>query len=244
MKLKAMIFAAGLGTRLYPLTADKPKALVEFQGVSLLERVVKRLSEIGIQEIVVNVHHFAELLKQECVVLAEKYHLTIDIADETAKLLDTGGGLENARNFFKDTDIVLTHNVDIISTIRLSELIEAHLNSNADATLCVQHRNTQRYFLFNRNLELCGWKNQKTQEEIIVKSHDEILIPLAFSGIGVLNRQLLETLHQGGAYSITPKYLEWAKSYSIKAFRHDDDFWFDAGKYEEFIQKFHILLDF
>ena len=230
MKLKAMIFAAGLGTRLYPLTADKPKALVEFQGVSLLERVVKRLSETGIREIVVNVHHFAELLKQECAVLAEKYHLTITIADETAQLLDTGCGLENARKFFQDIDLVLTHNVDIISTIRLSELIEAHLHSNADATLCVQHRNTQRCFLFNRNLELCGWENQKTQEKIIVKSQDELLMPLAFSGIGILNTALLDTLPQG-VYSMTPKYLEWAKSYTIKAFLHDNDFWFDAGRY-------------
>ena len=235
MNLKAMIFAAGLGTRLYPLTADKPKALVKFQGVSLLERVIERLVEIGIREIVVNVHHFAELLKQECIVLAQKYDLVISIADETAQLLDTGGGLENARKFFRNTDLILTHNVDIISTVDLSKFIEAHLSSNAVATLCVQHRNTQRYFLFNRNLELCGWKNQKTQEEIIVKSHDEILMPLAFSGIGILNRQLLETLCQGGVYSITPQYLEWAKNYTVKAYLHDNDFWFDAGKYENFL---------
>ena len=156
-----MIFAAGLGTRLKPLTDHMPKALVPVAGKPMLEHVILKLIAAGFNEIVINVHHFAnqiiEFLKEK-----ENFGITIHISDETDCLLDTGGGIKKAASFFTDGEPFLVHNVDILSNTDLKSLYDYHINSNNDATLLVSSRKTVRYLLFNAQQDLCGWINKDT----------------------------------------------------------------------------------
>lgn len=229
--MKAMIFAAGLGTRLQPLTNNKPKALVEVNGISILERTINHLIDFGVNEIIINVHHFAEkiiaFLKQN-----NNFGIKISISDETEMLLETGGGLKKASWFFDNNKPFFVVNGDILSNINLSDLYEFHLNTNAIATLAVRNRETQRYFLFNQENKLCGWKNTKTNE-IIKTQVDENLNQLAFSGIQVISPEIFKFLTQEGAFSITGTYIELSKNYTISGYKHDQDYWFDLGTIEK-----------
>ncbi|MGB1243748.1 MAG: sugar phosphate nucleotidyltransferase, partial [Chitinophagales bacterium] len=162
--MKAMIFAAGLGTRLRPLTNDKPKALVEVNGKPLLEIVILQLKRYGFRDIVVNVHYFA---KQIIRFLEAKnnFGIHIQISDESDLLLETGGGLQKAKHFLcSDDEPFLVHNVDILSDINLKALYQSHLEGSPLATLVVRNRKTSRYLLFDETNRLCGWKNVKTGE--------------------------------------------------------------------------------
>ena len=229
--MKAMIFAAGLGTRLQPLTNHKPKALVEVNGISILERTINHLIDFGVNDIVINVHHFAakivEFLNEN-----DNFGIKISISDESEMLLETGGGLKKAAWFFDNQKPFFVVNGDIISNINLNDLYEFHLKTNAFATLAVRKRETQRYFLFNHENKLCGWQNTKTNE--IIKTHeDENLNPLAFSGIQVISPEIFKYLTQEGAFSITGTYLELSKNHTISGFQHDADYWFDLGTIEK-----------
>jgi NDP-sugar pyrophosphorylase family protein len=223
-----MIFAAGLGTRLHPLTANKPKALVEYQGKTLLEHALLKVIEAGIQHIVINVHHFGE----QIIDFVNQHHFDakIYISDEREKLLDTAGGLKFAEPYFKNCDQILLYNVDIISNIDLKTMINIVPSL---ATLAVRFRYTTRYFLFEEpKLRLCGWKNTKTNEKTIcyeVKNP----VSLAFSGIHIVNKKIFGFIPKNEKISFTSLYLELAKNYLIEGYLHDDNTWMDMGKIED-----------
>lgn len=226
-----MVFAAGLGTRLYPLTADRPKALVEYQGKTLLEHVLQKIIDSGIHHIVVNIHHFPDLMIQ--FIENHNFDADIEISDERDLLRETGGGLKYAARFFKNSTHILLHNVDIISDLSFQNIIDNHLNDNALATLAVRQRETNRYFLFDENQQLCGWKNTKTGEEIHTRDAASVN-SLAFSGVHIVKRELLDLIPNAEKQSITPIYLELSKSYAINAFIHNEGQWHDMGKIEDF----------
>lgn len=229
--ISAMIFAAGLGTRLYPLTADKPKALVEFQGKPLLDHVLRKIIEADIRHIVVNVHHFPDLIINY---LKERhYEAEIMVSDERDYLRDTGGGLKYAAPLLTDSENILLHNVDILSDLELKQLLAYHESHKALATLAVRKRKTSRYFLFDDEMSLCGWRNSKTGEEIISQpaaTYQE----LAFSGIHVVRRELIDLIPSAEKQSITPIYVELAKTHLLKGFLHNEGHWKDMGKIEDF----------
>ena len=225
-----MIFAAGLGTRLKHLTDRKPKALVEVQNKSLLEIAISKLSSFGFDDIIVNVHHFSDQVIE--FLEANKFDANISISDESENLLDTGGGLFKACDFFNKNEAFLIYNVDIISDIDLKKMYNSHNDSNALITLAVRNRLTSRYLMFDDKENLAGWKNIKTAETIMINQVKEELISLAFSGIQIVDPKIFELYNRNGKFSIIDVLLELAKSHSIKAFIHDDDFWIDLGKPE------------
>lgn len=225
--MKAMIFAAGKGTRLQPLTNNVPKALIKVNGTPLLELVIKKLINSGVNEIIVNVHYLAnqitDFLKSK-----NNFGIRIEISDETEELLDTGGGLKKASYFFDNNNSFIVHNVDVISNINLNEMITAHNNINALATVAVKKRISSRYLLFNNKQELSGWQNIKTSEKIFSKN-SENYYPLAFSGIHIINPIIFNYINQEGQFSIIDNYLELSKNNLIHAYEHNDSYWFDVG---------------
>ncbi|MCB0598310.1 MAG: nucleotidyltransferase family protein [Lewinellaceae bacterium] len=225
--MKAMIFAAGLGTRLRPLTENKPKALVEVGGRPLLEIAIRRLKYFGVREVVVNIHHFG---KQVVDFLEQHDYFDIDIAisDERRLLLDTGGGLQKAAPHFKDAPF-LVHNVDVLSDINLPDLYRTHLASGALATLAVRDRPSSRHLLFDEVGQLAGWRHNRTGEERISR-RGVAYQPLAFSGLYVLSPRIFEFMPPGPVFSIIDVFLEAAKSERLLAYRHDDSLWLDVGK--------------
>jgi mannose-1-phosphate guanylyltransferase len=236
--MKAMILAAGLGTRLRPLTNDRPKALVEVAGRTLLEITLTRLSTFGVRDAIVNVHHFADpvvsYLKAH-----NNFGMHIEISREE-ELLDTGGGLKKAGWFLRDAEgrdePFLLHNVDVISTIDLSRMVNVHRENDALVTLATQKRETSRYLLFNEELELCGRKAGRDKEVEIVRSSGH-LQPLAFSGIHVISPRLLDKISEDGAFSIIASYLRLAgDDERIQGFCADEYYWRDLGKLHDLEQ--------
>lgn len=232
MQVSGFIFAAGLGTRLYPLTANRPKALVRYQDKTLLDNAIDKMWNSGIHDIIVNVHHFSDMMLDA---LRNHPHAAqIRISDERAYLRDTAGGLKFAEPLWMNSDILLLYNVDILSDINLSKLIDHHIQQQAEATLAVRHRNTQRYFLFGgKDLQLCGWENVKTGEKILAQTTDN-LDRLAFSGIHVINTDFARCIPSVEKSSITQFYLSNADHHRILGYPHDADQWLDVGKFDEF----------
>jgi len=259
--MKAFILAAGLGTRLKPVTEQCPKALVEVNGKPLLQRLIEKLKQSGYTDIVVNVHHFAEQVI-DFLNANQNFGVNIQISDEREQLLDTGGAILKAQPFLEDSPHFLVHNVDILSDINFSAIAEHHVKSSALATIAVRNRNTDRKFLFDENLHLRGWQNGKTGERINChcgldpQSHSkgipagvypersrragmtdkEQLVPLAFSGIHIISSDIFKHVQQSGKFSIVQTYLELAKIFDICGFRHDGDLWLDVGKPEQLEQ--------
>ena len=188
--MKAMIFAAGLGTRLKPLTDNKPKALVEVGGKTMLELVILKLKEAGFNEIVINIHHFGQQII-DYLKANNNFGLTIHISDERDYLLDTGGGIKKATPFLMGKEPFLVHNVDIFSNVDLRQLYENHLKSGATATLLVSQRKTARYLLFNKENKLCGWHNND-YPYFDPKQYQEY----AFGGIHVISPKLLDIMDE------------------------------------------------
>lgn len=231
--MKAMVLAAGLGTRLRPLTNDRPKALVEVSGRTLLEITLARLRAFGIHEVIVNVHHFADLviayLKAH-----DNFGMRIEVSREEV-LLDTGGGLKKAGWFFLEKSAnagepFLLHNVDVISTIDFAKMLQAHQSGKALATLAVQQRESSRQLLFDNEMHLCGRRAGKNKEPEIVcpSTHLE---PLAFSGIHIISPRLFPLMKEDGIFSIIDCYLRLAAAgEKIAAFRADQYYWRDLGK--------------
>ncbi len=225
--MKAMIFAAGLGTRLRPLTENLPKALVEVDGMPLLEITIRRLKYFGIREVVVNIHHFGELILG-FLEHHRYFGIDISISDERGLLLDTGGGLKKASAHFQGAPF-LVHNVDILSSIDLRELYEAHLASGALATLAVRGRPGSRHLLFDKQGRLAGWRHNRTGEQRISRPAQEYE-PLAFSGIYMLSPRIFQFMPEEPVFSIIDVFLEAAKRETLLAFRHDESLWLDVGK--------------
>lgn len=231
--MKAMLFAAGLGTRLRPLTNDRPKALVEVGGKTLLEWNLRKLADAGFTEVIVNVHYYADMVVDfiEAIDLA----ISVVISDERDQLLETGGGLLKAKDWLQEGPF-LVHNVDILSDVDLSELMAHHQKENNLATLCVRKRRTSRYLTFHEKTEqLMGWKNIKTGEERPARPHrPEDVKERAFSGIYVLTPAIFDFMPvlPGAKFSIIDTLLESAKTEKIQAFAHDDSDWVDVGRPE------------
>lgn len=238
--MKAMVLAAGLGTRLRPLTNDRPKALVEINGRPLLEITLARLKAFGVHEVIVNAHHFAGMVV-EYLKANQNFGMEIEVSCEEA-LLDTGGGLKEAAWFFlqnagsqKETAFIL-HNVDVISSIDLNRMVQFHESSRALATLAVQDRKTSRYLLFDRQQELCGRRLVKEQKTELVRPA-EPKHELGFSGIHVISTRLLELMTEEGVFSIIDVYLRLAGlGEKILAFHADEYYWRDLGTPESVAQ--------
>jgi NDP-sugar pyrophosphorylase family protein len=231
--MKAMIFAAGLGTRLGTLTKCKPKALVEVNGKPMLEHVVEYLKSNDIKEIIINVHHFADLIV-DFIRQKNNFGIQIEISDESKELLDTGGGLIKASHFFSDVKPFVAHNVDVLSETDLNYVFHKHTLCNALATLVVKKRNTSRYLLCDDDGLICGWRNIKTGEEIMVKPAN-MLSEVAFSGIQVIDPKIFNYNRLSGKFSLTKMYLNLAKTHNICTYS-DDGLWFDLGKPENIIE--------
>jgi NDP-sugar pyrophosphorylase family protein len=237
--MKAMILAAGLGTRLRPLTDDRPKALVEVAGYTLLEITLRRLRQFGVREVIVNVHHFADMvvgyLKKN-----DNFGMGIEISRE-AVLLDTGGSLKKAAWFFLedsshlDEPFVL-HNVDVLSTIDLDRMVQFHRQNQALATLAVQDRETSRYLMFDEQNQLCGRRAGRDGAPEMVRPSPGTYA-LAFSGVHVISARFLGMLSENGVFSIITAYLRLAgEREKILGFRADEFYWRDLGRPENVTQ--------
>lgn len=236
--MKAMILAAGLGTRLHPLTNDRPKALVEVAGHSLLEITLRRLASFGIREVIVNVHHFADMVV-DYLKKNSNFGMRIEISQEEL-LLDTGGGLKKAAWFFledsKSNEPFVVHNVDVISAIDIPRMVHFHQENRDLATLAVQERVTSRYLLFDEQDQLCGRRGGKDQQDQIARSSHEKRA-YAFCGVHVISADLLPLMVEDGAFSVIASYLRLAsQGQRIMAFRADEYYWRDLGKPESVAQ--------
>jgi NDP-sugar pyrophosphorylase family protein len=240
--MKAMILAAGLGTRLRPLTDDRPKALVEVAGRTLLEITLARLREFGIREVIVNVHHFADMVV-EYLKKNSDFGMQIEISREET-LLDTGGGLKKAAWFFVENssdagEPLVLHNVDVISNIDFDRMLQFHREKQALATLAVQDRETSRYLLFDETNQLCGRKTGRDGVLEMARPARETLA-LAFSGVHVISPRLFSKMTELGAFSIISSYLRFAGlGEKIVAFHADEYYWRDLGKPENVAQAGH-----
>jgi NDP-sugar pyrophosphorylase family protein len=238
--MKAMVLAAGLGTRLRPLTNDRPKALMEINGRTLLEITLARLRVFGVRGVIINVHHFADLVV-EYLHANDNFGMRIEISREDL-LLDTGGGLKKAAHFFlddssgpqKDEPFIL-HNVDVISTIDLQRMAQFHAEKQALATLAVQERETSRYLLFDEALQLCGRRLNRDGKPEMFRPSSSVQ-ELGFCGIHVISPRLLTTMSERGVFSIIDVYLRLAaQGEKILEFRADDSYWRDLGTPQQLI---------
>ncbi|MGO9324361.1 MAG: NDP-sugar synthase [Terracidiphilus sp.] len=234
--MKAMVLAAGLGTRLHPLTDDRPKALVTVADRTLLEITLSRLRSFGVNEVIVNVHHFADSIV-DYLQANHNFGMRIVVSREEV-LLDTGGGIKKASWFFLEdggskNQPFLVHNVDVLSTIDLARMVRFHTEHNALATLAVQQRDTSRPLLFNEQSQLCGRRAGRNAEIEWALPAQEFHA-LAFSGIHVLSPRIFANLPEEGAFSIIPAYLRLAaQGEVILAFRADESCWRDLGRPED-----------
>lgn len=229
--LNAMIFAAGLGTRLRPLTNSKPKALVELNGKPLLQIAIEKIKELKIKKIVINAHHFSE----QIISFTEKHEdkdVELIISDETNQLLNTGGGLMKASQYFDKNADILIYNADVITTAPIDLLIKTHQEQKNLATLMTQKRDASRFLYFDENNQLTGWRNPKTNEEIWTQ-HSPTAKPMGFNGVHIINSQIFDLIKKEGEFSIIPEYLELAKDYSIKGWSDWEGIWQDVGTPEK-----------
>ncbi len=224
--MKAMIFAAGLGTRLGEMTRTRPKALADINGKTMLELTAGKIVNAGFDDLIVNIHHHPDQMLDEIGKLREMgYRITV--SDERDELLDTAGGLCRARNFF-GSEPFLAHNVDEFTDLDLTGMYRQHVESGALATLAVRHRPGNRQLLVDSSGRLRGWRNNATKEEIITVESNKKLEEVGFSGIQVLSPAIFD-LMQEGIYSLTSLYLMLAGKHVIMTCLHDYGYWFDCG---------------
>jgi len=228
--MKAMIFAAGLGTRFKPWTDKHPKALALVNGKSLLQRNVEWLQQFGITDVIVNVHHFPEQVMQ-AIESNKGWGSKITLSDEKGQLLETGGGLKKAKSFFDTDEPFVTINVDILTNLDLDKLISFHARKKPLISFAVSDRKTSRYFLFDDEQRLCGWQNTKTGERRI--SIDKAsLVPKAYSCVVVFEPTIFSLMKREGKFSLVDVYLDLAASHKILAYDHTGDKLVDVGKPE------------
>jgi NDP-sugar pyrophosphorylase family protein len=234
--MKAMIFAAGLGKRLGNITESIPKALVDINGKTALQMAVEKCSSYGFNEIIVNVHHFADMVENE-VERLNKSGFTISVSDERDMLLENGGGLYKARDFF-DKNPFLLYNVDIISDFDLNSLFRLHLEKRGLATLAVRHRPGKRFLLVDGHDRLRGWRNISTGEQILAGVADDGLAEIAFSSMHIVEPEIFNYMHEG-IYSMIDLYLKLAADHQIYTLKHDEGYWIDVGTPEslEYVRK-------
>ena len=238
--INAMIFAAGLGTRLQHYTKNCPKALVNLNGKPLLEHCIVKLKDFGVNRIVINVHHFANQI-EAFLVSKDNFGIDIRISDERKLLLDTGGAINHAKSLFIPNAPILIYNVDILSSLNLNELVVFHRNRQALATLNLRDKNTNRYLCFDEDDMLCAWKNDDTKEEKIVNENHLNSNAYSFSGIHLIDYKLLDLIEEVGVFSIIDLYLRLAKRYRIVGHYDSSDLWMDLGK-PEALQKAELII--
>jgi NDP-sugar pyrophosphorylase family protein len=230
--VKAMILAAGLGTRLKPLTDERPKALVSIAGLPMLEWAIRKVSAEGFDEITVNIHHFADQVT-EYLRKRSFPEITLQISDESNCLLDTGGAILHARSFLDGREPFLVYNTDIITDAPLRKIYQHHLDSGNLATLCVSERLSGRYFLFGQGLQLTGWCDERKGHYRWVSSPQSEFRKLAFSGIHFIHPDIFDLFTESGRFSIVDAYLRLAKNHAIGAFDISGQAWFDLGRPEQ-----------
>lgn len=228
--LKAMIFSAGLGTRFKPWTDVHPKALALVNGKSLLQRNIEYLQQYGIRDVVVNVHHFAGQII-DAVKKNEGWGSNVIISDETHEVLETGGGLLKARPLLEDKEPFITLNVDILTNLDINKLLAFHKQHRPLISFGVTNRKTSRYFLFDKDDRLCGWRNTNTGEEKIAVSKDD-LVQKAYSCVVVFQPEVFGLIKQTGKFSLTETYLALARNNLILGYDHSGDKLVDVGKPE------------
>ncbi len=239
--MKALIFAAGVGSRLASETHNKPKALVKIGSKTLLQIVIEKLAAFGISEMVVNVHHYPNkiirFLEQH-----NNFGVHITISDERKKLLETGGGLKKAAPLLAGNEPILIHNVDILHDINFQHIVDFHTRSKSLATIAVRKRETQRYFLFNEEMELAGWKNKQTGEVKLCDKNDKnTLTELAFSGVHIIDPSIFKYISQTGKFSIVDVYLQLAKTHKISGFYDTSELWMDVGKPDQLTKAIQLF---
>ena len=234
MTLNAMIFAAGIGSRLRPITDTIPKALVKVGGYTLLEIALRKMKGLGVSRVVINVHHFADQIKR---FLYDYYtpNMEIILSDESKELLDTGGGLLNAISYFDYGADILVYNVDIVCNAPISKLIEQHHKDNNLASLMVQKRKASRYLLFDKQMQLQAWHNPSTGEEIWHGDKNTEVSSLGFGGVQLLRYDFMRLINNSKtSFPIIPEYLKLAKDYPVKGWLTDANTqWFDIGTPEK-----------
>ncbi len=239
--MKAMVFAAGLGTRLRPITDNMPKALVEVGGMPMLGRVIRKLINIGVGTIVVNVHHFPEMIRTY---LQANNNFGIDfiVSDESARLLDTGGGILAAAGWLDGTGPFIVHNADILTDFSLKDMVDSHISTGADVTLLAQNRVSSRTFVYDDSLRLKGWARIGTDETIPVGLDVSVLKCLAFGGVSVVNPSIFPLLRKyadnfGPVFSTTPFYASACSLLNIIGYVPEQPYrWFDIGKMETLLK--------
>jgi NDP-sugar pyrophosphorylase family protein len=237
--MKAMIFAAGLGTRLRPLTNEIPKALVPVKGFSLLEINIRRLIHFGVRDIIINTHHFADKIEA---FLTEKkrFGIHIETSHEVEKPLETGGGLKKAAWFFDDGQPFIVCNADILSSIDVLAMYNWHKQTDALATYAIQQRDTSRYMLHDTEGVLCGWMNTKTKSVRMGRLAKDLGM-YSFSCFHIINPRIFETAPEADYFSMIDWYLTICGQYKILGYRHDADLWCDVGKPETLLEAESIV---
>lgn len=226
--MKAMILAAGLGTRLRPFTDSRPKALVEVAGRPMLSWVIARLGQQGFTDIIINAHHFSEQIEAFA---ADYGHpgvsLTVSVEED---ILDTGGGVRKAAGFFDDEAPFLVHNVDVLTDLDLRGLMDAHRSSDALVTVAVKERRSSRHLLFDAEGILCGWQSNVTGETRLARSLHGPATLLPFMGVYVMSPAVFALMKEPGPFSIIDFFMEVAGlGGQIQAFRDDYAKWADLG---------------
>ena len=240
--MKAMILAAGMGTRLKPVTDDKPKALVELNGITLLERVITSLSNAGFKEQVINIHHFGDQVI-DFLESKQYFGLPIQISDERGKLLDTGGAILKARPLLSGEEPFLVHNVDVLTNLDLMELYNFHKKHGNVATLAVKNRETSRSLLIDEDDLLAGWRDNQTGQEKLCRMQATFFRPTGFSCIYVLSQHFFDHFIEKGKFSIMDTFLRIAAEVPITTFDHSHDYWFDLGRTENLRRAAHFLTE-
>ncbi|HJY21905.1 MAG TPA: nucleotidyltransferase family protein [Hanamia sp.] len=233
--MKAMILAAGLGTRLKPFTNKHPKALITVNSKTILQRNIEYLAGFGIKDVIINVHHFADQIL-DLIKIKKGFGSKITFSDETNEVLETGGGIKKAGWFFeKEKDPFVVINVDVLTDMNLEEMILQHKKQNPLVTLAVTQRDTSRYFLFDELDHLCGWRNIKTGDQKMSREAEKIT-QKAFSGIHVISPKIFTLIKMEGKFSMVDVYLELAKTQTITAFDHSGSKFIDVGKPESILK--------
>ena len=228
--MKAMIFAAGLGTRFKPWTDTHPKALALVNGKPLLQLNIEYLQQYGITDVVINVHHFPDQII-EAVKKNKGWGSNIMISDESSEVLETGGGLLKAKDLLQDGEPFITLNADFLTDLDINALLAFHKNKKALISFGITDRKTSRYFLFDEENRLCGWRNTGTGEEKISIAKTD-LKEMAYSCVVVFQPEIFELIPQRGKFSLVETYLSLAAQYPIYGYDHSGDKLVDVGKPE------------
>jgi NDP-sugar pyrophosphorylase family protein len=228
--MKAMILAAGKGTRMMPLTLNTPKPLIEIQGISLLEHTIRYLKYYGVTEIIINIHHLPGQII-DFVTRNNSFGIHIEFSDESGELLDTGGGLYKAGWFFDDCEPFILISSDVITTLNLHQMMQEFTDADPLVLLAVKHRNSTRDFIFDSDYNLIGWHNNKTGENRLICDKSEFT-RAAFSTIHVIHPRIFDLITERNRFSIIDLYLRLALENKVKGFLHDDSEWFECGRFE------------